>query len=461
MTRRHRVLIGVTALVVCILVSMSCVDAKGDTKGGTKGQATTARENASQRTGATSNVAKTNTGSPKQKPRTGRTKSASKNADPAADLAALQRLTVQFSASVGLSPDTTTYMLYALLAVFVLSFVNKSAANLRHRVELWCLGVAHMFLSQDGRWNPKKQPDPELVLSAMSNDLSCSHPTRRIIFIRHGESCWNEVFNRGFGPSMLVRLAKSIFKEALCVFGDDSVYLDSPLSSRGIEQVESLSRFVSNDPSEKLDAAAAADRMCLRGEGRPSVVASSNLRRAIATVCIGLWTRLKQTSEKVYILSSCQEGSRNVDCVCLAGPGEVPPLKQVKKKLDTEAFTHMAYFNADFNFGNKPIFGSGLDRLNEFAAFCMMPQLAGKTIIVGGHSLWFRTFFRTFLPRGFDHVAKDCKMANAGVVGFTLTGTIVAGKPLYRVDPKSLTEVFGPQDPKKNPNGRSFLVPTK
>ena len=35
----------------------------------------------------------------------------------------------------------------------------------------------------------------------------------RIIFIRHGESVWNYVFNRGFGPSFLYRLLRVVLNE--------------------------------------------------------------------------------------------------------------------------------------------------------------------------------------------------------------------------------------------------------
>jgi len=88
------------------------------------------------------------------------------------------------------------------------------------RLGLWSNGLLHMIFSTDARYKPLKQPNPELVVQSLSNDLSERPPTRRIIFIRHGESCWNEVFNRGFGPSMLVRLTKSIIGELMCSFGE-------------------------------------------------------------------------------------------------------------------------------------------------------------------------------------------------------------------------------------------------
>ena len=233
--------------------------------------------------------------------------------------------------------------------------------------------------------------------------------------------------------------------------------MDSPLSKRGLEQADQLRMLVQQEAPADLAPEAAADLACLKGEGRPSVMVSSNLRRAIATIGIGLWPRLKKhgDTQKIHLLSSLQEGSRNVDCVCLAGAGEVPPLKQVKKHLDTEAFQHGAFFNTDFNYGNKAIFGSGLARLKQFAEFCMAPELEGHTIIAGGHSLWFRTFFQTFMPHAAEHEAKVSKMVNCGAVGFTLTQGEVDGKLLYRIDPKSIVPIFGPKSD-KNPEGLSF-----
>jgi len=380
-------------------------------------------------------------------------------ADPAADFVAIKKLMFDLAGSVGISPGTAVYIAYVFLAVYFLSFVNSMAANLWRRLELWANGLVHMVFSTDARFKPKHAPNPDLVVSAMSGDLMCSHPTRRILFIRHGESRWNEVFNRGLKPAMLIALVKAIVEEIFSCFGNNSIFLDSPLSKLGKDQAVNLSHFVSEDPGN-LAPDVARDRDALVGL-RPSTIVSSNLRRAIATICIGLWPRLKKDDkEKIHILSSLQEGSRNVDCICLAGPGQVPPLSSVKKLLETETFTHTAKFNTDFNKGNKPVFSNGLDRFKEFCAFCMMPQLEGKTIVVGGHSLWFKKFFQTFLPRNVDHDAKNCKMANAAVVGITLTGAVVNGEWVYRIDPKSITEVYGPKDA-KNPLSTSFIRKAK
>ncbi|CAN0440510.1 unnamed protein product, partial [Laminaria digitata] len=60
---------------------------------------------------------------------------------------------------------------------------------------------------------------------------------KRVIFLRHGESEWNEVFNRGFGPMFLVRLVKAFVREVMMLSTRDSVFFDSPLSNTGIQQV--------------------------------------------------------------------------------------------------------------------------------------------------------------------------------------------------------------------------------
>merc|ERR1711990_1378455 len=97
---------------------------------------------------------------------------------------------------------------------------------------------------------------------------------------------------------------------------------DSPLSDRGMDECRGL--------RNKLEVAKAddpPDLKTLRGDddASPSVVVSSQLRRAIVTAVIGLWPRfMKRTNEQVHLLSDLQEGSRNVDCVPLSNAGEVP-----------------------------------------------------------------------------------------------------------------------------------------
>ena len=84
-----------------------------------------------------------------------------------------------------------------------------------------------MLFSKEKRW--PKQPDSDEVLAASARPRPLRAPSARrrrphppanarappppqelesltVVFVRHGESEWNDVFNKGFGPSFLVRL---------------------------------------------------------------------------------------------------------------------------------------------------------------------------------------------------------------------------------------------------------------
>jgi hypothetical protein len=49
--------------------------------------------------------------------------------------------------------------------------------------------VAHLLLSGDRKWKKSAVPNPDAVRQADAEPVR----TKRIIFIRHGESDWNEV----------------------------------------------------------------------------------------------------------------------------------------------------------------------------------------------------------------------------------------------------------------------------
>jgi hypothetical protein len=63
-------------------------------------------------------------------------------------------------------------------------------------------------------------------------------------------------------------------------------------------------------------------------------------------------------------------------------------------------------------------------------------------IIVGGHSLWFKSFFQTYMSHSSIHDAKSKKIENSGVVSFTLQCGVDDGVPLYRVDTDSISNVY-------------------
>lgn len=66
------------------------------------------------------------------------------------------------------------------------------------------------------------------------------------------------------------------------------------------------------------------------------------------------------------------------------------------------------------------------------------------TIIAGGHSLWFKEFFKEFLPRSSTHKCKKKKIVNCGVVAFTIQhAKHAAHGDVFRVDPESVEVVYG------------------
>jgi len=98
-------------------------------------------------------------------------------------------------------------------------------------------------------------------------------------------------------------------------------------------------------------------------------------------------------------------------------------------------------YDVSENFGDKPLNGVGQERIRTFAQWIFTrPE---RVVIVGGHSLWFRDFFRNFLPHTSDHDSKNAKIKNCGVISFTLARGTHDGKLQYRIDPSSIQVIYG------------------
>lgn len=217
--------------------------------------------------------------------------------------------------------------------------------------------------------------------------------SKTIIFVRHGESDWNNVFNKGINLSLFARLAKALWNELLLLFRMDSVFLDSPLNEEGIEQALELRKFLQTagmGPSDPLKEVCGI----IRGEVGSSVVVSSTLRRAISTTVLAMWPRLEKSEEQLHLLSSLQEISRNVDTRSLSAPNTVAdlPFRRVIPHCAGLEARLEDVFDTTANTGNKTRKFYGIKRLRSFADWCFgRPESA---IIVGGHSLWFKYFFQ-------------------------------------------------------------------
>lgn len=148
---------------------------------------------------------------------------------------------------------------------------------------------------------------------------------KTIIFIRHGESDWNEIFNKS-KLLLLPRLIFGVMREILYIPTSHSVFIDSPLSKEGIGQAVTLRSFLGRYKDKEESKQQENSRLTtlvhtLNNEpgGMNSVMVTSNLRRAINTGCICMWNRIRKTNEKIILLESLQEMSRNVDTNALAG----------------------------------------------------------------------------------------------------------------------------------------------
>ena len=304
-------------------------------------------------------------------------------------------------------------------------------------------GLVQMVLSTEGSGARRleREPDPSILQGWVTE-------TRDVVFIRHGESTWNEIFNQGKGPGrflwMPVRLALGIVREVMAFLSPESIFLDSPLSSKGIQQAVEIHDALrcSVEHAELVEVVNRTN----------SVVCSSNLIRAVETVTIALADRLAETGEQIFIRSELQEISRNLDAVALAPPQSCPLLPALAKAQSGAKLDFRNLYNADGNKGNKAVLGHPRHRIARFAAFCFGDdkvqgleclRKAKSTVIVAGHSLWFKTFFRMYMDKNARHDAKNRKISNAGIVTFTLERGNVGGRMLYRIRPDTIRILRG------------------
>ena len=91
------------------------------------------------------------------------------------------------------------------------------------------------------------------------------------------------------------------------------------------------------------------------------------------------------------------------------------------------------------NNGNKTISYKGKNRIEDFNKWLF--ESPEDTVIVGGHSLWFKCFFNLYLPHACTHRAKSEKLTNSGVVAFTIHKS--KQERTYCINPESIVTVYG------------------
>lgn len=153
----------------------------------------------------------------------------------------------------------------------------------------------------------------------------------------------------------------------------------------------------------------------------------------------------RRPGDEILVIPPLQEISRNPDTLSITPAYTQVTASWIDKKSKLCDF--QAIFNNQMDMslhnGNKPIKTNGLIRMNAFNEFVFSPTIMEDHVIIGGHSIWFRSYFRTFLPYGVQHKAKTNKIVNAGVVAFDLLQLPTPKGNKYMVDPKSIRVVYG------------------
>merc|ERR1712188_364008 len=110
----------------------------------------------------------------------------------------------------------------------------------------WLAAVWYLFHSRDKAFSLKQVKD-----AVKTNLKDPELKTKTIVFIRHGESCWNEMFNRGFGPGFPFRVLKGLLLELHKLTLGDSLFLDSPLNVRGEKEDLDICRYLRSQSTEE------------------------------------------------------------------------------------------------------------------------------------------------------------------------------------------------------------------
>src|SRR3990167_8504501 len=334
-------------------------------------------------------------------------------------------------------------LFWPIFSVVVLLFTLALVLFNYVREKLLLFVKMHMFFvfGKDTKWKSKKI-DEKIPENAIVH-------TKTIIFLRHGESTWNVTFNRS-KIFLLPRLIYAILYEAYLYISGvrDSWFYDSPLCDEGIKQSEELREYFEKKSKELKNSNEEPILRSLIGlEGsQKSIIVSSNLRRALSTAAISFYDRVLKTEENITVLSALQEIIPNPDTLSNTPTNIQPTPSWIEKK--NPLYIPKIYerkMHISFNKGNKPLSSRGIDRLMEFNEWVANNVSDDQILIVSGHSLWFRSYFREFLPFASNHVAKTKKIQNNALISFKLNiyenPTNKANK-VYHIDPESVAPIY-------------------
>jgi phosphohistidine phosphatase SixA len=314
---------------------------------------------------------------------------------------------------------------------------------------------------------PIEAPVPEAGFSETAggrdNEMHAATPalpgtSKRVIFIRHVESQWNEA-----------KASQSIRKSWGRFFNSDMK--DALLSSDGIKQAEKLGAWVDsredclrtdlsavykkifgkpkspwNLGDESAAADCSADVRSYLSLAQSAAWATSNLRRAIATTFYAMGHPLDAAGDKrpdkLSILSALQEVEEGIDARSITPAGKLPVILQgVKSAYSPEGFK---WLDLTLNKGdyNEPKMWKHMTPTVRYAEFCAWAAVqTTDTLVVVGHSSWLQKFFMSGAKKECGS-SEDCnshfnmaehlltfsdrskvKLDNGGVIQFELDTT--------------------------------------
>ena len=175
-----------------------------------------------------------------------------------------------------------------------------------YKTKLLFKGLLYLLFCNDKTWTPPQ--DPASVFGPLLSS-GAKLERKTVYFVRHGESTWNETFNKGNHRSIFAfvigffpGLVKALLYELYLVLSGklDSWFYDAPLSYLGRQQVDDLAAFLEQTPVDETER---KHLSVLRADpGAPSSkLLCSNLRRAVSTVAAGFRDRLSRR----YVTRNC------------------------------------------------------------------------------------------------------------------------------------------------------------
>ena len=249
---------------------------------------------------------------------------------------------------------------------------------------------------------------------------------KRIIFVRHAESVDNAAKQGG------------LFQKVSRIYNSVSEG-DPLLSDSGIAQATKLQEWIETD-QEDIQYEQVHNILSGNSKNEKILTLTSNLVRAQQTAFIALRHRLETLpAERIRIISLLQEFSKqpfSSNNRSTTKPGET---------VRSDAGLDEKFFDSFPSSGNVP----EDKRLDKFCKF--LSSRPERTLIVVGHSIWFKNFWNTFLPKGEAATAGGSlaatlrvhKLANAGVVSFDISVHPEGG---CRINPDSALLVHGDID---------------